>query len=371
MYITMKLICQKDTLLNFINIVNKAVSVRTTLPVLECILLTANEKGFTMTSNNLELGIQTAPIDAEILQTGEIAIEAKIFHEIIRRLNGEEVLLETNTNQSITITGGTSRFTIMGQSGEDFPALPTIEQQDAYILKQNELRHLIRQTIFSISQETTKQILTGELFEMKEGCFRVVSIDGYRISFRKTPLNHPFTPKNVVIPGKTLLELTKILSQEDEDMVQLYFTEKHVLFDLGMATMVSRLLEGDYVSYENNFTEDYKTKIIIDTAELIQALERASLVSRDNRKTPVRLELKPNKLILTAKSDMGTAYEEVQNETDGDEMQIAFNPRYLIEALRAIEDEKVVIRFTGSLSPCTIVPLEGSAYQYLILPLRM
>ena len=150
-----------------------------------------------------------------------------------------------------------------------------------------------------------------------------------------------------------------------------YFTDKHVLFDLGMATMVSRLLEGEYVSYENNFTEDFKTKIIIDTNELIQALERASLVSRDNRKTPVRLELKPNVLVITARSDMGTAYEEVPNETDGDEMQIAFNPRYLIEALRAIDDEKVAIRFTGSLSPCTIVPLEGKAYQYLILPLRM
>ena len=206
---------------------------------------------------------------------------------------------------------------------------------------------------------------------MKENALQVVSIDGYRISFRKSPLEHDFTEKSVVVPGKTLTELTKILSQEEEDKVHLYFTDKHVLFDLGMATMVSRLLEGEYVSYENNFTEDFKTKIIIDTNELIQALERASLVSRDNRKTPVRLELKPNVLVITARSDMGTAYEEVPNETDGDEMQIAFNPRYLIEALRAIDDEKVAIRFTGSLSPCTIVPLEGKAYQYLILPLRM
>ncbi|HIY03405.1 MAG TPA: DNA polymerase III subunit beta [Candidatus Anaerotignum merdipullorum] len=367
----MKLTCSKDLLLHYINIVNKAVSSRTTLPILECILLHAETDRFTMTANNLELGIQTAPIDATIIQTGEIAIEAKIFHEIIRRLNGETVTLETGENNAITITGGTSRFTIMGQAGDDFPSLPQVAQEEAYTLGQNELRNLIRQTIFSISQESTKQILTGELFEMKEHCMHVVSIDGYRISFRKSPLEHEFAPKSVVVPGKTLTELMKILSQEEEDKVQLYFTEKHVLFDLGIATMVSRLLEGDYVSYENNFTEDYKTKLIIHTAELIQALERASLVSRDNRKTPVRLELRPNVLVITARSDMGTAYEEVPNETDGDEMQIAFNPRYLIEALRAIEDEKVAIRFTGSLSPCTIVPLEGNAYQYLILPLRM
>ncbi len=367
----MKLLCQKDVLLQYINIVNKAVSARTTLPILECILLTADEKGFTMTSNNLELGIQTAPIEAEILEQGEIAIEAKIFFEIIRRLNGEMVTLETDEKNTITITGGTSQFTIMGQKGEEFPGLPSVAQEEAYTLGQNELRELIRQTIFSISQESTKQILTGELFEMKANSLHVVSIDGYRISFRKSPLSHEFAEKSVVVPGKTLNELTKILSQEEEDKVHLYFTDKHVLFDLGTAIMVSRLLEGDYVSYENNFSEDYKTKILIDTNELIQALERASLVSRDNRKTPVRLELKPNVLVITSRSDMGTAYEEVVNETDGDELQIAFNPRYLIEALRAIDDEKVSIRFTGSLSPCIIAPVEGDAYKYLILPLRM
>ena len=219
--------CGKETLLNFINIVNKAVSSRTTLPILECILLTADQRGFTMTANNLELGIQTAPIDADVLEKGEIAIEAKIFHEIIRRLNGDTVTLETDEKNSITITGGTSRFTIMGQSGDDFPALPDVVQEEAYTLGQNELRNLIRQTIFSISQESTKQILTGELFEMKENALQVVSIDGYRISFRKSPLEHDFTEKSVVVPGKTLTELTKILSQEDEDKVHLYFTDKH------------------------------------------------------------------------------------------------------------------------------------------------
>ena len=236
---------------------------------------------------------------------------------------------------------------------------------------QNELRNLIRQTIFSIAQESAKQVLMGEYFEMKADALQVVSIDGYRISFRKSPVSHAFQEKSVIVPGKTLNELMKILSQEEEDKVHLYFTDKHVLFDLGMATMVSRLIEGEFISYENNFTNDFTTKIIIETQALIQALERASLVSRDNRKTPVKLEMRPNQLILTAKSDMGSAYEEVPDETEGDEMQIAFNPRYLIEALRAIEDEKVAIRFTGSLSPCIIAPLEGDAYQYLILPLRI
>ncbi len=367
----MKLICGKETLLHYINIVNKAVTAKSTMQILECILLSVDEKGFTMTANNLEIGIQTAPIDAQILETGEVAIEARIFQDIVRRLNGENVTLESDARHSITITDGSSCFTIMGQNGEDFPTLPEVQQNEAFTLGQNELRNLIRQTIFSIAQESAKQVLMGEYFEMKADALQVVSIDGYRISFRKSPVSHAFQEKSVIVPGKTLNELMKILSQEEEDKVHLYFTDKHVLFDLGMATMVSRLIEGEFISYENNFTNDFTTKIIIETQALIQALERASLVSRDNRKTPVKLEMRPNQLILTAKSDMGSAYEEVPDETEGDEMQIAFNPRYLIEALRAIEDEKVAIRFTGSLSPCIIAPLEGNAYQYLILPLRI
>lgn len=367
----MKLICGKETLLHYINIVNKAVTAKSTMQILECILLSVDEKGFTMTANNLEIGIQTAPIDAQILETGEVAIEARIFQDIVRRLNGENVTLESDARHSITITDGSSCFTIMGQNGEDFPTLPEVQQNEAFTLGQNELRNLIRQTIFSIAQESAKQVLMGEYFEMKADALQVVSIDGYRISFRKSPVSHAFQEKSVIVPGKTLNELMKILSQEEEDKVHLYFTNKHVLFDLGMATMVSRLIEGEFISYENNFTNDFTTKIIIETQALIQALERASLVSRDNRKTPVKLEMRPNQLILTAKSDMGSAYEEVPDETEGDEMQIAFNPRYLIEALRAIEDEKVAIRFTGSLSPCIIAPLEGDAYQYLILPLRI
>lgn len=367
----MKLICGKETLLHYINIVNKAVTAKSTMQILECILLSVDEKGFTMTANNLEIGIQTAPIDAQILETGEVAIEARIFQDIVRRLNGENVTLESDARHSITITDGSSCFTIMGQNGEDFPTLPEVQQTEAFTLGQNELRNLIRQTIFSIAQESAKQVLMGEYFEMKADALQVVSIDGYRISFRKSPVSHTFQEKSVIVPGKTLNELMKILSQEEEDKVHLYFTDKHVLFDLGMATMVSRLIEGEFISYENNFTNDFTTKIIIETQALIQALERASLVSRDNRKTPVKLEMRPNQLILTAKSDMGSAYEEVPDETEGDEMQIAFNPRYLIEALRAIDDEKVAIRFTGSLSPCIIAPLEGDAYQYLILPLRI
>ena len=340
----MKLTCSKDLLLQYINIVNKAVSNRTTLPILECILLTANERGFIMTGNDLEIGIRTAPIEAEIQEAGEVAIEARIFNEIVRRLNGESVTIATDEDYAVTIVSGSSEFKIMGQSGEDFPTLPEVEQEKLYSMEQAKLRDMIRQTIFSIAQDGSKPVLTGELFELRSNSVHVVSVDGYRISFRKNSLLTGSGDTDVIVPGKTLAELNKILSQEDDDTLSIYLTEKHILFDLGTAVMVSRLIE---------------------------ALERASLVSRDNRKTPVRLMIRANGMDITARSDMGTAHENVTAEVEGDDLAIAFNPRYLIEALRSIEEETVKMIFMASLSPCTILPEEGDSFKYLILPLRM
>ncbi|MFV0314291.1 MAG: DNA polymerase III subunit beta [Anaerotignum sp.] len=367
----LKLICKKDLLQQYINIVNKAVSSRTTLPILECILLTADHKGFVLTGNDLELGIKTAPIDAEIIEMGEVAIEARIFNEIIRRLNGEEVNISTDEKNVVTIICGSSEFTIMGQSGEDFPDLPEVEQNQAYILKQNDLRNMIRQTIFSIAQDNTKIVLTGELFEFHDDFFNIVSVDGYRISYRNNTLIQSCGETSVIVPGKTLSELNKILSQEEEDLVSVYVTDKHILFDLGTAILVSRLIAGDYIRYEQSFSADYKTAMTINKSEFIQSLERASLVSRDNRKTPVRFKINTDTLEITAQSDMGTAFEEIPVDVEGEEISIVFNPRYFIEALRSIDEEKVKIHFTASLSPCTILPVEKDSFKYLILPLRM
>ena len=260
----MKLTCSKDLLLQYINIVNKAVSNRTTLPILECILLTADDRGFVMTGNDLEIGIKTAPIEAEIEERGEVAIEARIFNEIVRRLNGETVTIETDDKFAVTILSGTSEFKIMGQSGDDFPSLPEVEQEKVYSIEQAKLRDMIRQTIFSIAQDGSKPVLTGELFELKNDSVNVVSVDGYRISFRKNSLMMGSGETEVIVPGKTLSELNKILSQEEEDTLSIYLTEKHILFDLGNAVMVSRLIEGDFIRYAQSFSEDYKTKMIID-----------------------------------------------------------------------------------------------------------
>lgn len=367
----MKITCSRESLLENINIVSKAVSNRTTLPILECILLKANEQGFRLTANDLEIGIESAPIESTIEEEGNIALEAKMFSEIIRRVNGESVFINTDERNTAIISCGNSEFKIMGQSGEEFPELPIVEKNNEYVISQIDLRNMIKQTIFSISQDESKQILMGELIEINDNSITMVSVDGYRISLKKSEISKASKNINVIVPGKTLNEISKILSAEPNEKAYIYFTDKHILLDIGGNMVVSRIIEGEFIKYSQSFNEDYKTKIYVNRTNLISSFERASLISKDSRKTPVKIEIQSNKIILTSNTEMGTTYDEVDVETEGDTLKIAFNPRYLIEALRVIEDEIVSIQFTTSLSPCIIKPVEGSDYKYLILPLRI
>ncbi len=366
----MKLYCARELLLNALNIANKAISNKTTLDILKCVLLTASNGKFIVTATDLEIGIQSAPIPATIEEEGSIALSASFFTEIIRKVNGENVLIQTNEKYETFISCGFSDFKIMGQNGEEFPTLPEVEKKQEYKILQSNLKDMIRQTIFSISQDESKPILTGELLEFKKDYLQMVSVDGFRISFRKEQLLKTTEEKKVVIPAKTLSEINKILNGEEKE-AQLYLTDKHVLFDIDGNIIISRLLEGEYIKYEQSFTEDYKTRFCVNTNDFLQTLERASLVSRDTKKTPVKLDISKEKLSVKAQAEIGTAYEEIEIELEGEPLQIAFNPKFLIDALRVVDDEKVALQFTTSLSPCILKPLQGENFRYLILPLRL
>ena len=366
----MKFICNKDQLLNAINIVSKAVNPRTTLPILECILIQATSDGIHLTANDLEMGIASAPIPAKVDKEGQVALDAKLFGDIIRRVSGDEVHVEEEENQSILLTCGTSRYQLMGQKAEEFPALPEVEKNQTVIVKEQDLKAMIQETIFSVSMDESKPVLSGELMEGKDGFLSLVAVDGYRISYKKSQAQTGDSQIRAIIPAKTLREIAKIV-KDSQDETKIYFTEKQVLFDIEGNRVVSRLIEGEYIKYEQTFSSDYKTKIVANRSDLIAALERATLVSRDARKVPVKFEITNGKLTLSASSEIGTAREEVYLNTEGNDLLIAFNPRYCIEALRAIEDEEVAIYFQSSLSPCILKAEEGDSYKYLILPLRL
>ena len=370
----MKLTCSKERLLESLNLVIKSVSSRTTLPILECVLVSADSRdggGFQLLANDLEMGIETAFVTAEVDEPGNIALDAKVFMEIVRKMPSAAIYLETDSNSVTRIISGKSELKILGMPGDEFPFLPVVEKSHAYAIKASELKEMIRQTIFSVAVEETKPILTGELLQMKGGSLRMVSVDGFRISYRSAEIEQTGEDIGVVVPAKALNELSRILPSDGEEEVKFYFTDKHILFEMEAGTMVSRLLDGEFIKYDQVFNNDFTTIVNLDKRELLSSLERAILISRDTKKNPVRLTMGQDAVVITSTTEMGTSYDEIPADIDGSNMEIGFNPRFLIDALRVIEDERILIQFTTPLSPCIIKGVEGENYKYLILPLRL
>ena len=372
----MKIICEKSTLAENINIVSKAVSSRTTLSILECILLIADEKGFRLIGNDLEMGIETTAIEAQVLHTGSVALEARIFSDIIRRLPDAEVTIDVDDKNVTVITCGKSEFKILGQPGAEFPFLTTVEKTTEYRMRAETFRDMIKQTIFSVAVDDSKPVMMGELLEISQNAVKLVAVDGFRISVRTDYSDVENQEMTAVVPGKALNEISKVLSGDGHQMISLYATDKHMLFELSNCMIVTRLLEGDFIQYENLFTDDYTTLVTVNRDEMLMSLDRASLISKDTKKNPIKLSIENDRMIITSNTEIGTSHEEVSIETDGIPIDIAFNPRYLMEALKAMEHELITIQFTTPLSPCIIkaVTEEGEApdlYRYLILPLRI
>ena len=251
----MKLICSKANLLKGVNIVSKAVPSKTTMAILECILIDASTNEIKLTANDMELGIETR-IEGTIEQKGIIAVDAKVFAEIVRKLPDNDITIESNSNYQISITCEKANFHISGKSGEDFSYLPYIEKNDFLCISQFTLKEIIRQTIFSIADNDNNKLMTGELFEVHQNELKVVSLDGHRISIRKIELKEAYSDRKVVVPGKSLQEISKILSGEVEDEVHIFFTNNHIVFEFDTTMVVSRLIEGEYFKINQMLSND-------------------------------------------------------------------------------------------------------------------
>ena len=334
----MKLICSKNDLLKSVNIVMKAVPSKTTMPILECILIDASADKIEFTTNDMELGIKTV-VEGQILERGRIALNAKIFSDIVRKLPDSDVTLVTDSNDQAVITCEKARFAIPGKSGEDFVFLPFVERDESIELSQFTLKELIRQTIFSIAVTESNKLMTGELFEIKDGMLRVVSLDGHRISIRRTELKESCADRKAVVPGKTLSEVSKILSGETEDMVRLFFTENLILFELDETIVVSRLIEGEYFRIDQMLSSDYETKVTINKQELLNCIDRATLMVKESDKKPIIINITDGMLELKIRSDIGSMNEEIDIEKEGRDIMIGFNPRFFMDALRVIDEE--------------------------------
>lgn len=364
----MKFICSKENLLEGINIVQKAVSSKTTFPILEGILLEADDK-IKLTGNDLEIGIECY-VEADVKSTGRIVLNSRMFGDIIRRLPDAEILIEVKENDVVVIECESSLFEIRGMSPEGFPALPSIEKVNGIRISQKVIKEMIKQTIFAVSVDENRPILTGSLFEYKSGSLTIVSIDGYRLALRRLLQDSQVQDCNMVIPGKTLNEISKIIQPIDDELT-IYATENQILFDMGNCTMVSRLLEGEYLNYSGIIPKEHETMVTVNTKELLACFERASLIIvNDERRYPVNLDISDDMMVITCNTEIGNVREEIRVEMDGKKLDIAFNPRYFIDALKVIENETVNIYFTTSIGPCTIKPVQGDDFAYLVLPIR-
>lgn len=364
----MKLVCSKSNLLNGVQIVSKAVSSKTTMSILECIMVDATKGIITLTGNDMDLGIETI-IEGNIVEKGAIALDAKIFLEIVRNLPDSDITIETDSNYKTTITCEKAKFTIIGKSGEDFSYLPVVEKQDSIVISQFTLKEVVRQTIFSISDNDNNKLMTGELFEINGNQLRVVSLDGHRISVHKIELREEYAPKKVVVPGKTLNEVSKILPGGADSFVTISFTDKHIVFEFDSTTVVSRLIEGEYFKIDQMLSSDYETKVKINKKELISCISRATLLVKEGDKKPIIINITDGSMELKINSIVGSMNEEIDIEKQGKDLMIGFNPKFMIDALRVIDDEDVDIYMVNPKAPCYIKNVEES-YIYMILPVN-
>ena len=364
----MKIVCTKSNLVKGVSIVSKAVPSKTTMPILECILIDASTDAIRLTANDMELGIETT-IDGEIAERGIIALNARIFSEIVRKLPDSEVVIETNNDSQALITCEKAKFNIAAQSGEDFSYLPVVEKDDFITVSEFTLKEVIRQTIFSIADNDTNKMMTGELFEIDENVLKVVSLDGHRISIRKIELKDSYSPKKVIVPGKTLQEISKIIGGEAEAEVDISFTKNHIVFEFDRTVVVSRLIEGEYFKIDQMLSSDYETKVRINKRELLDCIDRATLLIKEGDKKPIIIDIRDESMELKIKSQIGSMDEIILCTKEGKDLLIGFNPKFLIDALRVIDDEEVDLYFMNAKAPCFIKD-EVQSYIYLILPVN-
>ena len=362
----MHLVCSKSNLLKSVNISLRAVPSRTTMSILECILIDASANEIKFTTNDMELGIETI-VEGTILEKGIVAIDAKIFSDIIRKLPDNDVTIQTDDKLNVTISCEKALFTIPGKRGDDFSYLPVLERNEYITISQFALKEIIRQTIFSIAANENNKLMTGELIEIRNGELKIVSLDGHRISIRKLLLKEDTVSKKVIVPGKTLIEISKILSGEMEDMVNIFFTENHIIFEFDQTIVVSRLIDGEYFKIDQMLSSDYETKISIRKQEFLRCIDRATLLVKEGDKKPIVINIEDNVLELKINTPMGSMDEKIDIEKEGRDIMIGFNPKFLMDALKVIDDEVIDIYLVNAKAPCVI---RNESYLYLILPVN-
>ena len=364
----MKIICQKDLLVEAVSNTARATCAKSPVAALEGLLLKAQEGQLQLTGYDLELGIMTN-VEAKTEQEGELVLSAKLLLDIIRRIPGETVNIASDDKHLATIRGGASEFTIPGLSPEEYPELPNVETQADLVLKQGVLKSMIDQTLFAVATTDSKPVHTGSLFNIKDSCVTLVSVDGYRLAIREE--NAPCEGKmSFVVPGKTLGEVLKLL-RDDDTPAELRVGRRHIQIQIDSYCVTSRLLEGEFLDYRAAIPRESTTEILVNTREFIGSVERVSLLITDRLKSPLRCRFEDGEIRLSCSTAIGRATDQFAAAITGAPVEMGFNNRYLLDALRNSEGDEVKIQLGGPLSPMKVLPKEGADYLFLVLPVRL
>ena len=365
----MKIRCEKSVLCDAASVVSRAVSSKSPMPVLEGILMRASAGKIELFGYDLDLGISTV-IEAQVEKAGEIVLPAKVLLDIVRKLPGEFVTISVGEKCLTEIKSGVSEFTILGMSSEEFPEFPSIGEVTDFEIPQNALKSMIDQTSFAISQSDAKPIHTGSLFEIKDGFLSVVSVDGYRLALRKEKVLFD-KEMSFVIPGRALSEVSKVLNDTSDDLVGMQISRKNIILNVGSFKIFSRLLEGDFLDYNAAIPKGSNVEVRVNTREFIDAVERVSLLISDRIKSPLRVKYIEDEITLNCSTALGKATDTVNAKIEGGALEMGFNNRYLLDALRASQCDEIKLLISGPLSPMKVVPVDSDYFTFLVLPVRL
>ena len=369
----MKIVCFKDKILKAINSVVKGVASKTTMPILEGILIQTNDNEIKLTTYDLEIGIEYV-MECEVQEQGSTVVNAIMFSEIIRKLPDTEIHISVNDKNLLEIECEGSLYKLATMNPDEFPELPKIEIENSIEVDQNVLKNMIRKTIFAVSSEESRPIFTGCLFEVESNKLSLVAVDGFRLALRSIYLSKQTNNFSAVIPGKTLNEVNKIISDSFEP-VKIGVAKNQALFEMDNCKVVTRILDGEFLNYKNVIPSNWETRVKVNKNSLQNSFERVSLISSSSvekeKKYPVKVQVDIGKVVISCTNQTGDAKEELYVATEGKNLEAGFNPKYFLDSLKAIDDEDVYVEFGSSISPCLIKSVENNDYTYMILPIRL
>lgn len=362
----MKLKINRKTLAHHIGIVQKAISSRTTMQILEGILMVAKDNTIILTATDTEISIVTK-FQAIVEEEGEIVVNSRLFGDIVRKLNDDTIELKIE-NYNMNIKCGKSLFNITCQKAEDYPDLPHVDNVLTLQLQGRDFKNAVRKTSFAVSTDETRLVFTGVLMDIKENLITFVALDGFRMAIQKLPVLCDFQ-QQAIVPARSLNELVKII--EDEEEISLQISRNSILFKMTDTTFYSTLLSGEFFNYDGLLRDDHEISTEVDRQEFQWAIERASLLAREDRANLIKLSIHSDEIDITSNSEIGDVFERVSSTHNEKDLQIAFNSRYILEGIKTLEEDQIVLHFTDSVNPCIINEIDGEDYIYLVLPVRL